>query len=72
MSAGTAIRSLLADAVTRGMAEAKMRMAIRHDAIGSKPDQPKKWIKRVDMTTATDPRVSAKTCRKIPCMFSLP
>lgn len=39
-SAGSVNSRDLAVLLTSGMAEAKIKIAIKHDAIGSKPDQP--------------------------------
>jgi len=68
----------------RGMVEARIRRAMRIEARGSKPGQLKCRIKRVEMITPTEPRVSARICKKIlrlvgvyglsegyPCMFEL-
>lgn len=41
VSSGIVRRRVLAEDMTRGMAETKIKMAIRQDASGSKPDQPK-------------------------------
>jgi len=64
--------------------EPRIKRAIRIEARGSKPGQLKYLIKRVEMITPTEPRVSARTCKKIlglvgvygwfggyPCMFEL-
>jgi len=66
------------------MVEARIRRAMRIEARGSKPGQLKCRIKRVEMITPTEPRVSARICKKIlrlvgvyglsegyPCMFEL-
>jgi hypothetical protein len=72
MSAGRASNRVLAVLLTSGTAEAKIKMAIKHEAIGSYPAQPEKCTRMVDITTATEPRVSARIWRKIPCIFSFP
>lgn len=36
------------------------------EAMGSKPVQPKTWIRMVEIMTPTDPRVSARMWRKTP------
>lgn len=46
----------------RGMTEAKMRTAIKMEAIGSNPVQPYLLMRRVETMTPTEPRVSAITC----------
>ena len=55
-----------------GSAEKKIKRAIMADATGSQPLQPFHLVRRVETITATEPRASAKMCRKIPCMFSSP
>jgi hypothetical protein len=44
---------------------ARMRIAIRMEASGSKPDQSKWRMRIVEMMTPTEPSVSARTWRKI-------
>ena len=56
-------RSDLALDVTSGIAEAKIAIAIAQDARGSKPGHFKKWIRIVEMTTATEPKISATIWR---------
>jgi len=48
-----------------GMVDSRIRRAMRIEARGSKPGQAKWRIRRVEMITPTEPRVSARTCRKI-------
>jgi hypothetical protein len=52
------------------MALMKMRIAMIHDARGSQPIQLLYLVRIVLMMTATEPRVSARMCKKMPCMFS--
>ena len=49
--------------VTKGIVDAKMRMAMRHDARGSHPLHPVHRTRRVDPTTASEPSASAMIWR---------
>ena len=44
----------------------KISPARKREQIGSAMSQPNCWIRREEMMTATLPRVSASTCRKMP------
>lgn len=48
--------------MTSGTTLAKMRTAMKIEAIGSNPVQPYRLISRVEMMTPTEPSVSAMTC----------
>ena len=55
----------------RGYTEIKIRIDITREHMGSVTYQPKNWIRRVDIITPTEPRVSASTCKNTPFRFSL-
>lgn len=61
----------MAQDLMRGIEERKISTAITQEAMGSQPLKLVKWIKAVETMTAALPIVSAKTWRKMPCMFSL-
>ncbi|KAH3669946.1 hypothetical protein OGATHE_002759 [Ogataea polymorpha] len=54
-----------------GIEDTKISNAINIDAIGSMTWIPVSLMINVDKMTPTEPRVSAKICRKIPCILSL-
>ena len=50
----------LPELLTSGIAEKKIRIAMRHDASGSHPFQELCFVSKVLIITATDPRASAR------------
>lgn len=70
-SGGIESRSSWAETLTRGITERKISTAMNIEANGSNPAQPNCFTSRVDMITPTEPIVSARTCRKIPCILAL-
>lgn len=64
----TCSNSTAAEFLINGMTDKKIRTAMKMEAIGSNPVQPNHLIKRVEMITPTEPKVSAKMCRKTPIL----
>ena len=54
-----------------GIADKKMSTAMIIEATGSNPFHPSNFVRIVETTTPTDPKVSARMWRKIPRMLSL-
>lgn len=61
----------MAQDLMSGMEDMKIRIAMTQEARGSQPFQPVSQIRTVESITAALPIVSARTWRKMPCMFSL-
>ena len=54
------------ESLRSGITDTPMRPANRREQMGSVMYQPNCWISNDEMITATLPRVSARTCKKIP------
>lgn len=54
---------------TNGSTLAKIKTAMKMEARGSKPVQPYRLMRMVEMMTPTEPSVSAMTCKKTPFML---
>lgn len=71
VASGMVRRSFFAELLMSGMEDIKIRMAMMHDASGSHPFHPVRYISPVETMTAALPIVSARTCSQMPYMFSL-
>ena len=65
---GQRCRRMYAESRRTGTIVAKMRMERNNEHSGSAQCQPKLRISRAEMMTATEPIVSASTCRNMPCI----
>jgi hypothetical protein len=68
MLGGQRCRRMSPESLRTGKMEAKMRRERKREHSGSAQCHPKLSISSAEMITATEPIVSASTCRNMPCI----